>query len=112
MNLVERLLAGEVQAVQAKLAATPVDYHTDLIGLLGYYQLQGARDDPSVRAALSIMQLAEPYMKAPQLQVGIADAQWRIGDREAARARLTRVSAAHPDLAEAKALEATFDTRP
>lgn len=109
MTLVERLLAGDRDAVNVELAANSADYHVDLIGLLGYYQLQGARDAAAVRDALSIMEIAEPYMPAPLLQVGIAEGHWRLGNRAAARERLERVLATHPDLAEAAVLSEKFE---
>jgi putative intracellular protease/amidase len=108
MHLVQRVLDGERMAAASALATSTADYHTDLIGLLGYYQLQSARDDAAVRDALTIMELAEPYMQAPQLQVGIADAQWRLGHRSAARKRIERVLTTHPDSAEAHALSETM----
>ncbi len=109
MTLVERLLAGGRDAVNVELAANSADYHVDLIGLLGYYQLQGARDAAAVRDALSIMEIAEPYMPAPLLQVGIAEGHWRLVNGAAGRERRERVLATHPDLAEAAVLSEKFE---
>jgi putative intracellular protease/amidase len=106
MTLVQRLLAGERDAVRAELAAGRVGYHVELVGLLGYYQLQVANDDAAVRNALSIMELARPYMPEPQLDVGIADARWRLGDQPRARALVATLLERHPDLQEARALRA------
>lgn len=106
MSLVERLLAGDRESARAALAEDRDRYHVELIGLLGYYQLQVATDEMAVRDALSIMQFARPYMPAPQLDAGIADAHWRLGDREQARTLLAKLQATHPDLEEARALRA------
>ena len=106
MSLVERLLDGDGESARAALAADRERHHVELIGLLGYYQLQVAANDAAVRDALSIMQFARPYMPAPQLDVGIADAHWRLGDREQARTLLAKLQASHPDLEEARALRA------
>lgn len=106
MALVQRLLAGERDAVRAELATGRAGYHVELIGLLGYYQLQVANDDAAVRNALSIMELARPYMPEPQLDVGIADAWWRLGDQPRARALVATLLESHPDLKEARELRA------
>jgi len=112
MALVERLLAGEADAVRRALAEHRADYHVELIGLLGYYQLQSATTNDAVRDALEIMQLAEPHMPQPQLAVGIADAHLRLGDAVRARALLEAVLATQPELPEAKALLARINAQP
>lgn len=104
MALVQRLLAGEADAARAQLASHRADYHTDLIGLLGYYQLKAATTDAAVRDALAIMQLAAPYMDAPQLKLGLAEAHWRLGDGAKARALATPLLEAGPVMAEARQL--------
>ena len=103
MALVEDFLSGRQAAARAALAGKRDAYHVELIGLLGYYQLQAAASDAAVRDALGIMQLAEPYMAEPQLQLGIAEAQWRLGQVAQARATVERILAAHPDLKDAAA---------
>ena len=102
--LVQRHLSGSAGSASAELAANRERYHVELVGMLGYYQLQVAADDEAVRAALAIMRLAEPHMPAPQLAVGIADAEWRLGDESAARARIDKVLEKDPDMAEARQL--------
>lgn len=109
MALVQRLLAGETEAARAGLAADPAGHHAELIGLLGYYQLQAADDDDDVARALAIMELARPHMAEPRLDVGIADALWRLGETGRARALLDTVLAAHPDLREAAELKVRLD---
>lgn len=101
MALVADFLSGRQAAARAALAGKRDAYHVELIGLLGYYQLQAAASDAAVRDALGIMQLAEPYMAEPQLQLGIAEAQWRLGQVAQARATVERILAAHPDLKDA-----------
>lgn len=109
MTLVESLPTRGESAVAAELARDPKAYHIDLIGLLGYYRLKVAADDTVVRDARTLMQLARPYMDAPQLRVGIAEATWRLGDTPAARALVGEVLEAHPDLDEARQLLARLD---
>ncbi|MDQ3618280.1 MAG: DJ-1/PfpI family protein [Pseudomonadota bacterium] len=109
MALVERLLAGEADAARDALAQDTARYHVELIGMLGYYQLQAAQDTARVRAALAIMELAAPHMAEPQLQLGIAQAHHRLGDTDHARSILTRLLEAKPDMAEASQLMAELD---
>ena len=104
MRLVERLLAGETKAVHDELAADSERFHAELIGLLGYYQLQIAQGDKAIRDALAIMELATPYMQEPQLKLGIADARWRLGDVAEARKLVGKLVETHPDMDEARQL--------
>ena len=104
MALVERLLAGETEAVHDELAADRERFHAELIGLLGYYQLQTAQDGKAIRDALAIMELAAPYMQEPQLKLGIADARWRLGDVAEARKLVGKLLETHPDMDEARQL--------
>lgn len=106
MTLVQRLLAGDADAARAALAADLASYHVPLIGLLGYYQLQAAKDEAAVRDALAVMELAAPHMGEPQLRVGIADAHARLGDTVRAKTLLAQVLDTHPTLAEAQQLRA------
>jgi len=109
MTLVQRLLDGEADAVKRELASNRIGYHDQLIGVLGYYQLQAAQDDAAVRDALAIMQLAAPYMSEPQLPLGIAQAHWRLGEVEQARSVLGKLLETHPDMAEARQLKDTIE---
>ena len=105
MQLVQRLLDGDGEAARKALSADTDRYHPQLIGLLGYYQLQVAQDDAAVRDSLRIMDMAKPYMPEPQLEVGIAEAHWRLGDQAQAQRRLAGVLESHPTLEEAVALK-------
>jgi putative intracellular protease/amidase len=109
MTLVQRLLDGDGEAARRDLAADTARFHPQLIGLLGYYQLQVATDDAAVRDSLRIMELAKPHMPEPQLEVGIAEAHWRLGDATQAQRRLADVLASHPALEEAVALKQRMD---
>jgi putative intracellular protease/amidase len=108
MQLVQRWLAGEREAVRAALARDATRHKTDLIAMLGYYQFDAATDDATRRQALSIMQLAAPHMPHPQLRFGMARAHAALGEREEARRLLDQVLAAEPDHEGARALAATL----
>ncbi|MGJ7903616.1 type 1 glutamine amidotransferase domain-containing protein [Lysobacter sp. 1R34A] len=109
LALVERLLAGEREAAHKALADEPDAYHVQLIGLIGYYQMQAHPEPARTRAALAIMQLAAPYMPEPQLRLGMAEAHWRLGDEARARAMIGEVLVSHPDMADAKRLLERID---
>ncbi len=109
MALVQRRLDGEIDATRDALAAQGHSFHVELIGMLGYYQLQTAADDAAVRNALSIMQLAQPHMPQPQLALGIAEAHWRLGDAARARQMIRDLLEKQPDMEEARQLQARID---
>lgn len=104
MTLVQQHLQARDGQAARLLAAHREHYHAELIGILGYYQLQAAQDGAAVGDALALMQLARPYMDEPRLQVAIADAHWRLGRSAQARQQLQSVLAKQPELDEAKAL--------
>lgn len=104
MALVERLLAGDAAGATSELAANRKAFHVELVGLLGYYQLQGATELSAVRDALAIMELALPHMDEPRLQLAIAEGHVRLGDKARARALLEALLADKPDMAEARTL--------
>jgi putative intracellular protease/amidase len=104
MDLVERWLAGEHDAVRAELANDPARYKTDLIAMLGYYQFGAATDDSVRRQALSIMELAAPHMPHPRLRLGMARAHAALGAPARARELLEGVLAEDPQQAEAREL--------
>lgn len=104
MDLVQRWLAGEHDAVRAELARDAARYKTDLIAMLGYYQFGAATDDTIRRQALSIMELAAPHMPHPRLRLGMARAHVALGAPAQARALLDAVLAEQPDHAEAREL--------
>lgn len=108
LALLQRALAGSATAV-TELADAPARFHPELIGIIGHYQLQLAQDDAAVRAALVAMDLAAPYMTAPELSLSRAEAHRRLGRRDQARSLLDRVLATHPQLPEAQALMRRLD---
>lgn len=109
LALVQRLLRGETEAATTALAADVDAHHAALIGMLGYYHLQAAADAASVGDAVAVMLLAAPHFPEPRLQVAIADGEARLGRVDAARERLHRVLAAHPQMDEARQLIARID---
>ncbi|TAG80770.1 MAG: type 1 glutamine amidotransferase domain-containing protein [Betaproteobacteria bacterium] len=102
MRLVQRWLAGEKDQVRAILAADAKEYKLDLIAMLGYYQAEAAPDDAAKRAALSIMEMAVPYMQHPRLRLGMARTHIALGNVKTAREILTALIAEKPDFADAK----------
>lgn len=115
MLLVERWLAGEKPAVKRAIETAPNQYKTELIAMLGYYHFKAATDDTARRQALSVMELAEPYIDHPKLnpklQLGIAQAEAALGNVTTARERLTRLVASKPDFDDAKKMLAALPAR-
>ena len=97
-------LAGDALTTRRELARTYKELSVDLIGLLGYYQLQTAGDEAAVRRALTLMELAAPYMPQTELTLGLAEAYHRLGRTSDARQLVRSVLAANPDQPAAKAL--------
>ena len=109
MALATQARAGDVRGAADALARDKDRYHVDLLGLLGYYQAQAAERDEDVRHALTLMQLAMPYMAQPQLKLGAAEAHLRLREHAQARSLVQQVLAGKPDMAEAKALLQRID---
>jgi putative intracellular protease/amidase len=104
-------LAPDIAA--RRLAAQRDSLQLEIIGLMGYYQLQAATDSKDVEVALRLMELAAPYMPEPELTLGMADAHARLGATRRARALAEFVAATHPDHAEtARALIARLAPEP
>jgi len=108
-DLIEQVYAGSSEKAARALAKQPSQYHVKLIGLVGYYQLKTAQSSKSVREALAVMLLAEPYFTEPQLKLGIAEGYLRLGQSAKARPLLEVLLEANPDLAEAKQLLAKLE---
>jgi putative intracellular protease/amidase len=104
VNFAAMALTGDALTTRRELARTYKELSVDLIGLLGYYQLQTASDETAVRRALTLMELAAPYMPQTELTLGLAEAYHRLGRTSDARQLVRSVLAAHPDQPAAKAL--------
>ena len=105
MQLMQDALAAESSEAAAKqLRLNPDQYHMELIGLVGYYQLQSTEQPAAVRSALKLMQLAAPFMDAPELKLGMASAHQKLGQMTQARELVDALLITHPDLAAAKDL--------
>lgn len=103
------LARADAHVARRTLAEQWKGLKVEMIGLLGYYQLQVATTDADVRRATTLMELASPYMPAPQLSLALADGYKRLGRTDAARALATDVAARHAKhAAEARTLLASL----
>ncbi len=103
------LLAMEPVVARRRIAATKDSMQTELIGLLGYYHLQVATTQDDVMRAVTLMELAGPYMPVPNLTLALARGYQRLGRVAEARALARDVEARHEEFAaEARALLASL----
>jgi putative intracellular protease/amidase len=102
MQLVQRWLSGDRDAVRSILKSNTARYKNDLIAMLGVYQFKSATQEATRRQALAIMELAEPHMPHPKLRLTIAEAHAALGNVKAAREVLSALIAEKPDFVEAK----------
>lgn len=89
VNFAAAALDRDAVTPKRELARMHDSLTVDLIGFLGFYQLQMARDDTAVRRALTLLELAALYMPQAEISLGLADAYHRTGRTEDAR-RLAR----------------------
>lgn len=104
VNFAAEALSRDPLVVRQQLASQRSELEVDMIGLLGYYQLQAATDSARVREALTLMELAAPYMPQPEISLGMADAFRRLGRTREATVLARHVASQHPDRADVKAL--------
>jgi putative intracellular protease/amidase len=94
-------LTVPMPVAQRRLAADWKALHVDVIGLLGYYQLQVVGSDADAQRALTLMELASPYMPQPELSLGLVTAYRRLGRFAEARAVADDLAARYPEHAKA-----------
>ncbi len=109
VNFASAALRRDLHTPRRELAAIYTELKIELIGLIGYYQLQTATDTATVRAALTLMELAAPYMPQPQISLGMADAYARLGRADDARALVKDVVRLNPAMREARELLTTLE---
>ncbi len=109
MVLAEWVHRGQIKQAVAQLAAAPKKYHVELIGLLGYYQLQSANTKDQVLRAQQLMELVRPYFAPPELLLGLAQSHQRLGNLSKARELAQALLAINPKLDAAKKLMAQIE---
>ena len=78
MELATLAVNEGLEPAAARLAANAEDYEAMFLALLGYYQLQGATDEDSVRDALTLMTLSQPYFQHEKIDQAIIAARDRL----------------------------------
>ncbi|MEP0176455.1 MAG: type 1 glutamine amidotransferase domain-containing protein [Paraglaciecola sp.] len=96
LGLIAQLLGGDLNAVQA-LKNAPDQYNIKFVGMYGYQYLEKAKSQQEYQHALTLMTLAQVAMNNPKLEVQIAKAQHKIGDKHAAADTLNKILATKPD---------------
>jgi len=78
MELATLAVNDGLEPAAARLAANTEDYEAMFLALLGYYQLQAAGDEDSVRDALTLMTLSQPYFQHEIVDQAIESARGRL----------------------------------
>ncbi len=104
VNFAAGSLRADPLIAKRELAVSYKELQVELIGLLGYYHLQAAQDLTAVRSALSLLELAAPYMPEPNITLALADAYYRLGRVDEARTLASEVVRTHPAMDEARTL--------
>jgi putative intracellular protease/amidase len=78
MELSTLALNEGLEPAAARLAANPGDYEAVFLALLGYYRLQAAGDENSIRDALTLMTLSQPYFQHDMVDQAIGSARDRL----------------------------------
>jgi hypothetical protein len=113
MQLVQRWLAGEREAVNGLLTTEPARFKTDLVAMLGYYQFEAAGDEAARRQALAVMEMAEAHMQHPQFRLGLAKAYAQQAQPQRARQILSTLLASDKlEAALRQQAQAAFDKLP
>ena len=109
VNFASAALRRDPHTPRRELDTIHAELKIEMIGLIGYYQLQTASDTAAVRSALTLMELAAPYMPQPQITLGMADAYARLGRTDDARVLAKEVARLHPAMREARELLTTLE---
>ncbi|MGP9802008.1 type 1 glutamine amidotransferase domain-containing protein [Rheinheimera sp. NSM] len=103
LALVAALLDGHPGAAQA-LASNAEQLHIELIGMYGYYFFTTANSATAWQHALTLMQLGQSAINNPALDLQIAKAQQKLGDKAAAAATLQQILVNKPEFEPAKVM--------
>jgi len=96
LALVAKLLAGD-KSVLVSFKESEQDYHLALVGMYGFYYLKIAESDVQIEQALSLMLAAKSAIKNPMLDIKIASAQQKLGQRNIAKNTLAQLLLDMPD---------------
>jgi putative intracellular protease/amidase len=107
--LVAKYLKGDVAEARTELAVDPKGHDAMLIGIYGTI-LAGGADGKTDRLlqGMELMELATLYVSSPRLELGMAEAELKLGRKSAARVRAERILADTPDNEQARKLLASL----
>ena len=78
MELATLALDEGLAPAAERLAANPEDYEAMFLALLGYYRFKAATDADTVRKALTLMSLSQPYFQHENIDLAMASARARL----------------------------------
>ncbi|SHE98683.1 Putative intracellular protease/amidase [Microbulbifer donghaiensis] len=103
MDLIAEVWGGDAKAGESfRLSAA--GYEPKLVSLYGFYQLQFSEDDRQRQKAVALMELGSVHFQHPAVELAMARGHVQLGNRDKARALLTRLLEEHPDMQEARAV--------
>lgn len=82
MELAAIAVNDGLEPAASRLAANPGDYEAMFLALLGYYQFKAADDGDTVRDALTLMTLSQPYFQHEMVDQAIESARDRLATGE------------------------------
>lgn len=78
MELAALAVTDGLEPAAARLAASADNYEAMFLALLGYYQFHAATDEETVREALTLMTLSQPYFQNEKVDLAITAARDRL----------------------------------
>ena len=78
MELATLAVNDGLEPAATRLAANVEDYEPMFLALLGYYQFHAATDEETVREALTLMTLSQPYFQNEKVDLAITAARDRL----------------------------------
>ncbi len=105
MLLVKKAITGEYEWAKNEISKAKSEYDIELIAVYGYYRLLSTKEDKTkIRNALSIIELATPYMFNENLQLEMAKGYMKLGQPDTAKQLLRALLIKKPAFDAAKTL--------
>lgn len=98
-----------LEPAQKRLQADPDSYESMFLALLGYYRFKSAQDNVVIQEALTLMTLSQPYFQHDNIDLAMATAHQKLGEKDIAKNVLHSLLERSPDFAPARELLASLE---